>query len=138
MNRWAALSGITFIYEPNDDGVPLSSNNRGILGVRGDIRMSAVTIDGSSSVLAYNYYPDHGDMVLDPDTWLNSPRSLQNLIMHEVGHGIGLAHVCPVQNTKIMEPFITSSYFGPQHDDIRGVQYFYGDVAEPDNSPAQA
>lgn len=141
--RWSSLTGITFIHEPNDDGVNLASSNRGILGVRGDIRISAVRIDGSGSILAYNSYPDHGDMVIDADdSWFSNPsgdsRGLQNLIMHEVGHGIGLAHVCPVQNTKIMEPFITAGFYGPQHDDLRGVHSLYGDIAEPDNAPAQA
>lgn len=141
--RWSALTGVTFVYEPNDDGAPLSSNSPGVLGVRGDVRLSAVALDGNGNILAYNYYPNFGDMVLDAgDTWYNTTtndsRRLRNVIAHEAGHGLGLDHVCPLQQTKLMEPFLATTFDGPQHDDIRGVQHLYGDTAEPDDSPTTA
>lgn len=141
--RWSELSGITFIFEPVDDGSEVNRDNSGARGIRGDIRMTGKFIDGSRGVLAYNYFPDVGDMVVDTgddfyfDTSLNS-RRLRNVLAHEFGHGMGQLHVCPVQRTKLMEPFVTTQYDGPRHDDIRNAQNHYGDVFEPDNTPAQA
>ena len=52
--RWDDLSGLTLVYEPNDDGVSQSNANRGLLGTRGDVRIGGVNIDGGSGILAYN------------------------------------------------------------------------------------
>src|SRR5205814_328373 len=45
-SEWSAVAGITYVYQPTDDGVPMSSTNNGILGVRGDVRIGAHPIDG--------------------------------------------------------------------------------------------
>jgi protein subunit release factor B len=37
--NWASVSGLTFVYESFDDGAPQGSTNRGIQGVRGDMRI---------------------------------------------------------------------------------------------------
>ena len=77
--------------------------------MRGDIRISGHYIDGNSNTLAYNYYPDTGDMVIDTgDNYFNSTFSdsirLFNVLQHEHGHGLALPHVCPMNETKLMEP----------------------------------
>jgi len=137
--RWDELSGITYTYEPNDDGV---SNNQvirfggaGQLGVRGDVRIGAHKIDGNSGILAYNYFPTTGDMVLDSDdsyynTTSNDSRRLRNILMHEAGHGLGLSHLESNNSAQLMEPFLNTSFYGPQLDDIQGVQRIYGDALE--------
>ena len=140
--RWTEFSGITYVYEANDDGSTMF-NNAGSLGVRGDLRIGAKFIDGNSGILAYNFFPNNGDMVLDAnDSFFNitssSSRRLRNVVSHEHGHGQGQSHVCPVQSTKLMEPFVSTSYDGPRHDDIRGVQKRYGDSYENDNSAGTA
>ncbi|USO00166.1 MAG: matrixin family metalloprotease [Phycisphaeraceae bacterium] len=142
--RWAELSGLTYVYEPNDDGVTHSSDsNVGVQGVRGDVRIGAMGIDGNSGILAYDYYPNNGDMVLDAyDSFFNSTSSnslrLRNVVAHEHGHGMGMAHVCPANETKLMEPYVSVAYDGPQHDDIQLAQRFYGDPLENNNSAGQA
>lgn len=140
-DQWQALSGLTYIEEPNDDGAALFSS-QGVLGVRGDIRISSVPMDGSSGVLAYNYFPNTGDMVLDnAENWqssVNDYRYFRNVCTHEAGHGIGLSHVCPDDCQFLMEPFICTAYDGPQHDDIRGAQRQYGDSAETNDTPGTA
>ena len=57
------------------------------------------------------------------------------MFSHEHGHGAGLAHVCPRNGTKLMEPTVNLGFGGPQHDDIRGVQRGYGDRFELINNP---
>lgn len=142
-NAWSQVSGVQFVYEPNDDGAPYSFASRGVSGVRGDVRVGGNRVDGNFNVLAYNLFPStggasgfDGDMVIDTsDIWYsqnaNGPqgenRGLFNLLTHEIGHGLGLGHTIPVDQTKLMEPFISLAYSGPQHDDLIGVHTLYGD-----------
>lgn len=145
-DRWSAVSGVTYVYEAADDGAALSSQNAGSIGRRGDVRISGHYIDGPSNVLAYNFYPTVGDMVLDTgDTFFNNTGSnsirLRNTMAHELGHGLGLDHVTPVNGTKLMEPSISLGYDGPQADDILAVNRGYGDRLEKNggnNTPATA
>ncbi|MGE3320848.1 MAG: matrixin family metalloprotease [Phycisphaerales bacterium] len=135
---WGDLCGITYVFEPNDDGVSTSSNP-GVLGVRGDLRMAGYSLDGNSGVLAYNNFPQNGDMVVDAgdsfyNTTSNNSRRLRNVLFHEHGHGMGQLHVCPSNQTKLMEPFISTAYFGPQLDDILNAQRHYGDDDEPNDA----
>jgi len=60
------------------------------------------------------------------------------VLMHEHGHGLGLSHVCSSNSNQLMEPFINTSFDGPQHDDVRGGHHQHGDPLEPDNSAALA
>ena len=154
---WADQTGLEFVYEPNDDGVPLASadpNHAGQSGVRADMRIGGRFIDGNSNVLAFNYYPLNGgtvgwdgDMVIDTgDNFYllnsegpNGPNTaLTNVLSHEVGHGIGIAHVIPVNGTKLMEPFVNLSFYGTQEDDIWNGNILYGDPLEPNDTFATA
>lgn len=140
---WGNLTGITYVFEPNDDGVTLGSL-AGVVGVRGDVRIGGHFIDGGSNILAYNSFPNNGDMVLDTgDTAFYSNAGttylrLRNTIRHEHGHGLGMAHSCPINNTKLMEPFLSTAFNGPQFDDIAGAQRFYGDNLEPNDTTGTA
>lgn len=134
-DRWTEVSGVTYVYEPNDDGAAFGSSTPGIVGVRGDVRIGGHYIDGPSNVLAYNFYPTVGEMVIDTgdsfyfNTGGNSLR-LRNTVAHEAGHGLGLGHVDPRNGTKLMEPSITLGFDGPQHDDILAINRGYGDRLE--------
>lgn len=151
-DRWSEVSGLTFVYEANDDGAAIGGANRGVTGVRGDVRIGGRAIDGNSGILAFNYVPNgggdsgfDGDMIIDTNDvfYFNNAdgptgenRALSNVLLHESGHGIGLDHVIPVNQTKLLEPFISTAYLGPQHDDILAAQALYGDNLE--NSDTQA
>jgi hypothetical protein len=143
--RWSEVSGVTyervtFGGQDWDDGASWGSS--GSAGRRGDIRICMKPIDGGSGVLAYNYFPSNGDMVLDAaENWgssTNQHRFLRNVVMHEHGHGLGMEHVCSNNASFLMEPFLSTSFDGPRHDDIRGVQRHYGDPREADDSFAAA
>lgn len=136
-SRWTELSGLTFKYEENDDGIPLG-NLTGALGVRGDIRLGGVFIDGNGGTSAQTGFIPSADITLDTgdvafygDTSNNSI-NLRNILVHEVGHSLGLGHVDSNNSNILMEPSFNDAFDGPQIDDIRGVHQLYGDVFERD------
>jgi uncharacterized repeat protein (TIGR01451 family) len=134
-----ANSGLRFLYEPIDTGSPLSYGSaQGVIGVRGDIRIGGHSIDGNSNILAYSYKPGKGAIVLDTnDTTYNQTSNtsirLRNILEHEIGHALGLDHVCPRSQTKLMEPFVSAAFRGSQFDDILSLQRNYGDSLEAHN-----
>lgn len=142
-DRWEELTGLSYVHEPNDDGEDLLSAP-GEEGVRGDIRIGGMFIDGPSNVLAFNTFPDNGDMVLDTgdiELFANMAGDgllLRNVLAHEHGHGLGILHVCPVNETKLMEPLLSTAFDGPQHDDILSAQRHYGDAYEHNDSVGSA
>lgn len=139
-DRWDALSGLKFVYEPNDGGAAIdgSSTPQGSLGVYADVRIGGHSIDGQSgsNTLAYNYFPDHGDMVIDTDNVTffsdstNNYVGLRNVLAHEFGHGMGLPHVTANNSKQLMEAFVDLTFDGPQIDDIIEAQRRYGDNLE--------
>jgi len=135
--QWSELTGTSYVYEPNDDGSTMFAFT-GTPGVRADVRIGAMVLDGNSGVLAFNFFPDNGDMVFDAfdsfygNTGNNSLR-MRNVIGHEAGHGLGMLHVCPANQTKLMEPFVSTAYDGPQLDDILNGHRHYGDPQEPND-----
>lgn len=104
-DRWEALTGIDFQRVTAagadwDDGAVWSASGG---ATRGDMRIGMHPIDGLGNVLAYCYFPSNGNMVLDKDDAVgssnlfnatNNYRFLRNTVTHEMGHGIGLQHVC--------------------------------------------
>jgi len=139
--RWSALGGALLEYEPADDGAP-HQRFAGQRGVRGDIRLAAGPIDGPGGTLASSQFPDTGDIVLDTDdaAWWSHPagdyRRLRNVLMHEIGHALGLDHVVSSDAAWLMEPVLNLTFDGPQLDDVRGLHYLYGD--RPDRAAGSA
>jgi hypothetical protein len=138
-NAWGAAIGVTYVYQAADDGAAFGSAP-GLLNFRPDVRIGGHFIDGAGGVLAYNFYAaSGGDMVIDTDDLTgggfmtdlsNNSLRLRNVVAHEHGHGLGLAHVIPVDGTKLMEPFASTAFDGPQFDDILAGNALYGDVLE--------
>ena len=132
-DRWSALSGINYVYVAYDDGATFGSF-AGVLNVRADVRIGGHNIDGGSGVLAYNFYPNNGELVIDttetsyPST--GNAIKLRNVLAHESGHGLGLQHVISGSSAFLMEGTINTSFDGPQLDDILGLQRHYGDFYE--------
>jgi hypothetical protein len=149
-DRWAQYIGVTYVRIAGnatnadaDDGSNFDSSSGS--ATRGQVRIAMHPIDGSSGVLAYNFYPGTGaggNMVLDANDSANfsgssnSNRFFRNTIAHEHGHGLGLAHVCPIGNSKLMEPFLSTAFDTVRQDDARSGMFNYGDSSEPDGTIA--
>ena len=148
-DKWEDISGVDY-QEVSDNGgaFGLAGQFNGQSG-RGDIRIGMKSFNGLfNGILAYNLFPyqggnpnqAQGEMVLNADEsgFFSIPNSnyllFRNVIAHEHGHGLGFAHVCPQNNTKLMEPAASGSFDGPQHDDVRAIQRNYGDQYEPNDS----
>lgn len=141
LKRWSDLSGLSYVYEPNDTGQIIGSLG-GVLNVRPDIRIGGASVDGASGTLAFNFFPNNADMVLDTDDMgffanpVGTHVQIRNTIMHEAGHGLGFEHVVSDTDTLLMEPSISISIDGPQLDEVRGAHFYYGDVFEKSNGGA--
>ncbi len=137
-DRWEELSGVTYIYEPNDSGQTVGAA-AGSLGVRGDVRIGGRSINDDGT-LAFNYFPNNGDMVINTDEGAffgnsnNNFRAFRNTVMHELGHGLNLEHVVSSTDNLLLEPSINTDFDGPQLDEVRAVHFFYGDVNEKSNA----
>lgn len=145
-SRLGELAGVTYVYEPNDDGVSSgrSFSNavaaRGILGVRGDVRIGAKAFTSpDENALAVNYFPDYGEMMFNVDQGMflsnsvNDFRAFRNTVMHEAMHGLGAGHVVSTGARFLIEPILGTGFEGPQLDDILVLQKLYGDVLEKNN-----
>ncbi len=137
-DRLESLTGNTYIYSPQDDAASFP-NSPGVLNVRADMRIGGKSIDGGSGTLAYNYYPEGGDMVIDMDDmspggfYTNATSNylgLRNVLSHEHGHGLGIAHQMPVAQLALMEPLVSLAFDGPQLDDLLALHRHYGDALE--------
>ncbi|MEX2171966.1 MAG: autotransporter-associated beta strand repeat-containing protein [Pirellulales bacterium] len=136
-DRITALSGVTYVYEPNDDSRSFanSTSARGALGVRGDIRIGGKSYDNTNT-LASNFYPSYGEMMINTDRvsfytgTSNNNRGFRNVIMHEAMHGLGIRHVKSSTHGFLIEPTISTSFDGPQLDDLLAIQRLYGDFYE--------
>lgn len=144
--RWEAVTGITFVYEPNDDGVTVSYSNQGMTGTRGDIRLSGRAVDNYGGVLACAYYPVYGDVIFDTSDGYyaanlvggSASNALLNIIAHELGHALGVRHVCPVDQTKLMEPYISGAYRGPRFSEQLAGNRGFGDRMENNDAAGTA
>ena len=136
---WRKYSGNTY-FEVADDGAPKDQLTTRV-PTRGDIRIGGLDF-GTGSFLAYNAFPSAdfagvggGDMTINNSFWnaanfgnpADNYRYLRNTIAHEHGHGLGFIHVTPCNETKLMEPFISTNFDAVSIDDRRNAARNYGD-----------
>lgn len=142
-DRWSAISGLSFQFESNDDGIPYVVNTNqaplGVVGARADIRIGGKALDGNGGVLAYNFFPNVGDMVIDTnDAFYNNTaadsQALRFVLAHELGHALGMPHVTSADQNFLLEPAYQTGFDGPAYHDILVAQRGYGDALEKTNS----
>ncbi len=131
-NLWASVSNFTNLGQVTDSGLGFGANETG--GSFGDIRIGAINIDGPRSVLAHAYGPGSqttfsngsiaGDIHLDnSENWV-SDIDLATVLLHEIGHTLGLGHSTVAGS--IMFATYSSANFNLAADDIAGIQSIYG------------
>lgn len=139
--EWSKHANITYM-EVGDDGAAFPSSPGLLAGTgvdgRGDVRIAMIPqVEIRQGV---TFYPQFGgDTVLnssqigafiDPGA-ANDFRVLLNAVMRQHGNGLGLRTVVSDDSDFLMEQGPHTAFLGPQEDDIRGVQFIYGDRFEP-------
>ncbi len=151
---WRKYAGIDY-DEVADDNTPMSTSVTRV-ATRGDIRIGGRAF-GTGSFLAYNAFPSPagvfgaagaggGDMCINTSFFIaanfnstaNLYRYYRNTIAHEHGHGTGNIHSVPCNNTKLMEPFISTAFDVVQIDERRGAGRNYGDWMSGNQTVATA
>jgi hypothetical protein len=146
LDQWASVSGFRNLGRVADSGAPAGAPNS-LGGHLGDIRVAAWELT-SIPLIAHAFQPGTeallgagwtlgGDIHLDVGrAWVNDPNDVPNngrydiytLVLHEVGHALGLGH------STVPGAVMQSSYPGSRRqlhaDDIAAIQALYG-VPEP-------
>ncbi len=141
---WRTVAGLTYTEVVDDnsaeDTVTAHVSNRG------DIRFGGLGFAPIGMPLAYNAFPaavttscSGGDMTINTNYFTsvyftNTAGNFlyfRNTVAHEHGHGLGFLHSVPCNQTKLMEPTISTGTFLLAPDEVRAAIRNYGDRYAP-------
>jgi len=155
-DQWSAVANISFIGPEADSGLPINDVNAGLPEIRigvfafasgggavgfapppnGGTGAGDILFDANSF---YAFQPGNEGDVYFPGGPSTAPNDFVSLLLHEMGHAIGLAHpsggdaVCQVMD-------VSAACFGRINreldaDDVAGAQFLYGPAPVPLPAP---
>ncbi|KAI8540664.1 hypothetical protein RHMOL_Rhmol08G0004100 [Rhododendron molle] len=127
-DRWSAVIPITFNQTTSYSCADIK------IGVfRGD-HGDGTPFDGAGGVLGHAFAPPDGRFHLDGDDNLvadggnlnGTSDDMETVVMHEIGHVLGLAH--PSVTAAVMYPSVEAGKRKAElgNDDVEGIQVLYG------------
>ena len=137
-NTWAAVSNFTNLGQVADSGLGFGATETGTASF-GDIRIGAIAFDGPFGTLAHGFQPgtenefSHGSIAGDihidnAENWITG-FDLATVLLHEVGHALGLAHSNDINSVMFSTISAGQVKLELAADDIAGIQSIYGAAA---------
>ncbi|WP_415879442.1 matrixin family metalloprotease [Methylomonas sp. TEB] len=147
MDKWASVANISFVGPFTDSGLAINNPAAG----NPDIRIGVFAFASGGGAVGYAPPPNggtgSGDIIFDANSFYGfqpgkdgdtffpggsstAPNDFESLLLHELGHALGLAHPAAFDSScPVME--VSGSCFGKINrtldaDDIAGIQYLYG------------
>lgn len=151
MAQWSSYSGIQFVKLPSDSGVPINDPNAKPPNT-GQIRIGVFAFDtggGEGAAVGYSPPPNGGtgagNILFNSNAFYQdynlpegsvfdntyAPNDFRSLMLHELGHAVGLEHTvddgtCPVMCILTECLYIIKRQLQP--DDIAGAWFLYGAI----------
>lgn len=148
-NKWAAVANVQFVGPNTDTGLPINDNG----AASPNIRIGVFAFSSGGGAVGYAPPPNggtgSGDILFDANSFYafqpgndgdsfpdasTAPNDFESLLLHEMGHALGLAHPtfdgsCPVMQVDSACLFKINRQLDA--DDIAGIQYIYGAAPVP-------
>ena len=144
-DRWSQATGIRFV-RVGDDGAPIDAAGAAPPST-GHIRIGVFAFATGGGAVGYAPPPNGGtgagDVLFDANSWYqfapggegdpfsqtHAPNDFDSLLLHELGHAIGLAHPaydgsCPVMQVDPACVGLINRELDP--DDLAGARFLYG------------
>lgn len=145
-DKWAAVANISFVKLDSDSGAAINDPSA-VPNATGHIRIGAFNFASGGGAVGFAPPPNGGtgagDILFDANSFYQfapgnegdayattfAPNDFESLLLHEMGHAIGLAHppvdgACPVMQVD----FACFGFINREldTDDIAGAQFLYG------------
>lgn len=149
-DQWSAVADIRFLGPDPDSGLPINDANAGIP----EIRIGVFAFASGGGAVGFAPPPNGGtgagDILFDANSFYafqpgndgdafpaasTAPNDFVSLLLHEMGHAIGLAHPAPGDSScQVMDvsgPCLGRINRVLDADDIAGAQFLYGAAPVP-------
>lgn len=127
IQKWTNVCNVPIEFEGTTEAETMEDDNTFVIGWDTNDFFADAYVRGVSQPNQYgSWIITDADMALDP-TKINSIAALKALLVHEMGHILGLGHT--FEHNQVMSGVPWSPYSGystPQWDDIQGCRSLYG------------